>query len=176
MRENPDCEKYGLWGIWNNMTGEANHRENPITESLGSWPLPVPSSSSPTPGELSRCRLCDDCPEESETSFSLSIVLLPGDPQSEALAASAAEPTRRTMVSSQRQNNARTSETTGQGKEGRTGNTTGCRCAIPANQTQIQMQAAREHLKVYISAGFHSWTVMTSHAKLISPGYSSGEG
>lgn len=90
---------------------------------------------------------------------------------------SAAEPTQRTMVSSQRQNNVQMSETMGQGKEGRTGKTTDRHCAILANQTQTQMQAAHEHFReVYISAGFCSWMVMALHAKLISPEYSSREG
>lgn len=156
------------------MTGGANHRENPITDSLGSRLPPVPSKSSPSPGELSRWCLLSDCPQGSQTPFTLPVLLLPGDPWS---LAPAAEPTQRTMGSSQRQNTAGMSESMGQGKEGRAGNAAGCCCAIPANHTQIQMQTTRELFRgVYISAGFHSGPVMASHAKLISLGYSSKEG
>lgn len=81
-----------------------------------------------------------------------------------------------TAPSSQRQST-RVSEAIGQGKEERTGNEKACSFAILANQAQTQMQASREHLReVYISAGFHSCAAITSHAKLISPGYSSREG
>lgn len=172
MRENPDCEKYGLRGIWNNMTGEANHRENPITESLCSWPPPVLGLSFPSPGEPS---LHTNASWNQKHHLALNHTA--AGEHSEGLAAPAAECTRGMMVSSQRQNNTRMSEAMGQGKEERTGNKNDCSCTILANQAQIQMETSREHLReVYISAGFHSWTVLASHAKLISPGYSSREG
>lgn len=95
---------------------------------------------------------------------------LAGAPHGEA----AAEPAPGPTGSSQSQSSAQRSETAGQGKERRTGTTTACRCATPANQTQMQMQSACKHLRgVYISAGFHSWTVPASRARRISPGCSS---
>lgn len=78
MRENPDCEKYGLRGIWNNMTGEANHRENPIRESLGSCPPPAPA-----PGELSGS-VCATTVPSNQKHQSGKAVCLSGDPQSKA--------------------------------------------------------------------------------------------